>query len=285
MAHRLRDAGALLRSRRAPLPRARRGRGRPDGATARSVSTCPHPARPRHGGHRRAAARPGTAPLAVAAGTAEPWRAGRLHPLQHVQFVPVQAPGEKRRRGLRHSRGNDASECHAVDRRPGPASGDQRGRHTRRGGGDSPGRPGRSRRGAAGRGVMRRGQLGRVVAALGHGRAPGWTGQLVRPGRPPLHGAPGDDDAGVSPVPRQRHRVPEDGGHQRLLSPRARPPLPAGTNPVTRAHARRDGTGGGRHDGPRHPALGLRLVGRPRRGLAGHVRGPAASGQPCDRGA
>ena len=36
---------------------------------------------------------------------------------------------------------------------------------------------------------------------------------------------------------------------------------------------------------PGIPRVGVRLVGRPRRGLAGDVRGPAASRQPGDRGA
>ncbi len=103
------------------------------------------------------------------------------------------------------------------------------------------------------------------------------------PRRPALHGAPGDDDAGVPSVPRERHRVSEDRGHQRLLPSRARPALSARANPVTGTHAWRDGAGGGRHDGARNPALGLRLVGRARRGLAGDVRGPAASRQPGDR--
>ena len=46
-------------------------------------------------------------------------------------------------------------------------------------------------------------------------------GQFVRPGRPALHGAPRDDDAGVPSVPDERHGVPEDRGDQRLLPARA----------------------------------------------------------------
>ena len=105
LAHRLRDARALLRAGRAALPRARRGRRRPDGAAARAVSACAPSRTP-------AAWRciveqlraQGLHPVAAAAGAAEPGRAGRLHPVQHLQFVSVQAAGEKRRRGLRHAR-------------------------------------------------------------------------------------------------------------------------------------------------------------------------------------
>ena len=53
-------------------------------------------------------------------------------------------------------------------------------------------------------------------------RASGRAGELVGARRPPLHGAPGDDDAGLRSAAEERHGVPEDGGDQRLLPARAR---------------------------------------------------------------
>ena len=44
--------------------------------------------------------------------------------------------------------------------------------------------------------------------------APGRTRQLVRTGRPALHGAPRDDDAGVPSVPAEPGGLPEDGRDQ-----------------------------------------------------------------------
>ena len=90
---------------------------------------------------------------------------------------------------------------------------------------------------------------------------------------------------GVPPVPRERHGVSEDRRHQRLLPPGTGPPLSARADSVPGTHARRDGAGGRRHDGPRDSAVGLRLVGRAWRGLARDVRGPAPSRQPGDGGA
>ena len=65
--------------------------------------------------------------------------------------------------------------------------------------------------------VVRRRELGGAAAAVGRRRAPARPGQFVRPGRPPLHGPPGDDDAGLPSVPEERHRLPEDRRDQRFL--------------------------------------------------------------------
>ena len=54
--------------------------------------------------------------------------------------------------------------------------------------------------------VVRRGELGGAAAALGQRRASRRPGEFVGPRRPPLHGAPGDDDAGVPSVPEEPRR-------------------------------------------------------------------------------
>ena len=84
--------------------------------------------------------------------------------------------------------------------------------------------------GAARHRLVRRGQLGGAAAAVGDGRASRRPGQFLRPGRPPLHGAPGDDDArAFHPLRKNADGVPEDGGDQRLLPARRRhAPYPLG---------------------------------------------------------
>ena len=72
-------------------------------------------------------------------------------------------------------------------------------------------------------------------------RASARAGELVRPGRPALHGAPCDDDAGLPSVPAELDRVPEDGGDQRLLPARRRHAVPARTDSVAGADSRRHG--------------------------------------------
>ena len=72
-------------------------------------------------------------------------------------------------------------------------------------------------------------------------QAPARPRELVRPGRPALHGAPRDDDAGVQSAPEERHGLSEDRGHQRLLPAWARHDVPARADSVAGADARRDG--------------------------------------------
>ena len=78
-----------------------------------------------------------------------------------------------------------------------------------------------SRRGVARRRVVRRGELGGAAAAIGERQAPERAREFVGARRPPLHGAPRDDDAGVPSVPEERDGVPEDRRDQRLLFSRA----------------------------------------------------------------
>ena len=95
-------------------------------------------------------------------------------------------------------------------------------------------------------------------------------------GRPALHGAPRDDDAGVPSVPAEPGGLPEDGRDQRLLPPRAGRRAAPGTDPVAGENARGDGADR-RAVGA---APGIRRLGGARRRLAGHDRGPAAAREP-----
>ena len=118
VADRLRHARAVLRAGRTALPRARTARRRSDRAAARTVSVRAGSALARNGGDRRAArgARDSIRRRCRSA-CCEPGEAGRLHPLQHVQLVPVQAPREERSGRLLHPPGDPAAERHAVDER------------------------------------------------------------------------------------------------------------------------------------------------------------------------
>ena len=92
---------------------------------------------------------------------------------------------------------------------------------------DSGGRRGRaqrrdhSRRRHAHHRVVRCRQLCGVASAIGERHPSRRPRELVRTGRAPLHGAPRDDDAGVSSAAEERHGVSEDRGDQRFLLPRA----------------------------------------------------------------
>ena len=116
-----------------------------------------------------AAARAGTASLAAAARRAASRRAGRLPPLQHLQFVRLPHPRQERRGRLRHparARSGRTSRC-------GPT------RCARRLITDAAGAPGRRRSRSSATGatvrvdaplfvvVVRRGQFRRAAAALG----------------------------------------------------------------------------------------------------------------------
>ena len=121
VAHRLRHACALLRTRRAAVSRPRAAGQRSDGAAARAVPLrARFRIRARHGRDSRRAAATGTASFAPAAGAHPPRRAGRLRAVQHLQLVSVQDPREERRRGLRHRAG--------ARRPPTSSSGPTRGR-------------------------------------------------------------------------------------------------------------------------------------------------------------
>ena len=163
--------------------------------------------------HRRAAASAGTASVAAAAGPAR-----ELHLLQHLQFVPLQDSREERCRSVR----GQAGDRRRPTSRCGPT------RCARKLITDGSGkkieaveieRDGivEARLRAARDRVVRRGELGGAAAAIGERQAPERPREFFRPRRQALHGAPGDDDAGVSSVSEERHRVPEDGGDQRLL--------------------------------------------------------------------
>ena len=155
------------------------------------------------------------------------------------------------------------------------SAGHQRKRHARRRrGGAASRRHARDTGTARGR-FMRRRQLRCPAAPLRDRGPPAGARQLLGPRRAPLHGAPGDHDAGVPSVPREYRRLPEDGGDQRLLPWRGGPRVPARPDPVAGAHARC-------HGADRRPvdsALGVRCLGCARRRLARDVRGSAESGQ------
>ena len=176
----------------------------------------------RHGTHCREAAAHGSPSIAAAARAAASWRERRLHSLQHLQFVRVQAPRKERSGRRLRSSCAAAPECHLVDQRVRAAPDHQCGRHAggRRGGRTE--RRERPRRSAALH--RRRGgdQFGGAAAAVPQRSAPGRSGQFVRPGGEALHGASRDDDAGVSSVQEELDRVSEDRRGERLLSRRGR---------------------------------------------------------------
>src|SRR6185436_16466953 len=103
-----------------------------------------------------------------------------------------------------------AAERHAVDARVRAPADHQRPRLE--GGSRRSGAPWRDHSGgSAGHcRLVRRGELGRAAAAVGERPASRRPRQLVGARRPPLHGAPRDDDAGVSPVQAERDGLPED---------------------------------------------------------------------------
>ncbi len=115
-----------------------------------------------------------------------------------------------------------SAERRAVDQRAARSAHRRSGRQEGRGGRGRAERRDASRRRVAGRRVVRRRQLGGAAAAIGQRRASRRPREFVRPRRPALHGAPGDDDAGVPSAAQERHRLSEDRRHQRLLLPRTR---------------------------------------------------------------
>ena len=164
----------------------------------------------------------GPASVAAAARAAAAGRIRRLHAVQHVQLVSVQGPREERRRSVLRSPGDGAAERRRCGRTrcarrliTDPSGAKVEAVEVERNGEtvrvDAPAR----------RRVVRRGELRGAAAAVGERRASRRPREFVGARRPALHGAPRDDDAGVSSVPAERDGVSEDGGHQRLLPARA----------------------------------------------------------------
>ena len=184
----------------------------------------PDSALARHGGDRRRLAAAGTASLAAAAWPDPAGRRGWLPAVQHLQLVPVPHPRQERRRDLRHRAGarrtrtsnlwTDAFARRLVDRsrrtagsRPSKWNADGETRQTVR----------------AGLFVVSCGAVNSAALLLrsGNGARDG-LGQFLRTRGQALHGAPGDHDAGLSPVQEERDRLPEDRRDQRFLPARVR---------------------------------------------------------------
>ena len=119
-------------------------------------------------------------------------------------------------------------------------------------------------------------------------RAPARPGEFVGPRRPPLHGAPGDDDAGLPSVPEERRRCSRRRWRSTTSTAAARArPIRSGRSSRragrTRSWRRSSATRGYKGIEMRHSAVGLRRVGVARRRLAGDDRGSAAARQPRAR--
>jgi choline dehydrogenase-like flavoprotein len=99
------------------------------------------------------------------------------------------------------SAGDREAERHALDQRPRRAADHRSRRKEGRRGRDRAGRPHGSRRGGALRRVVRCRELRRPAPAIGQQPASRGPREFVGAGGPALHGAPRDDDAGLSPVP------------------------------------------------------------------------------------
>ncbi len=222
--------------------------------------------------HRRAAATPGPASVAAAARPVPGEPDGcilcntcnsfpcKMHAKSEADVCcvrPAARAAERRRCGpTRFAR-------RLVTDAAGTQGRGRRGRAERR---DDP------RRGVARRRVVRRGQLRGAAAAIGERRASERPRELVGSGRPPLHGAPGDDDAGVPPVPGERRRC------SRRRSPSTTSTCADRTRAIRSARSsRRDARTASwrRRSCPRVPLVGVRRVGGARRRLAGDVRGSA----------
>ena len=118
VAHRVRHARALLRPRRTPLRRARRGRRRPDGAAALgpvSASAAPPQSGDRRG--RRAIACPGHEPVPDSVFRAGPC-GRRLRALQHLRRFPLPPGCQGRRRDVPHRPGVAARERRTANGGP-----------------------------------------------------------------------------------------------------------------------------------------------------------------------
>ena len=161
------------------------------------------------GGDRRAAARArGCIPSPLPLGLLRPGEADGCMLCNTCNSFAVQAAREERRRRLLRAPGDGAAERHAVDQRARAPADD---RSVRPAGSrrveverDGETRARRRRRWSscrAARSTPRRCCCDRRATA--HPERPG---EFVGPGRPALHGAPGDDDAGLPSVPQERRR-------------------------------------------------------------------------------
>ena len=224
VADRLRDARAVVRRGRAPLPGARRGGQRPDRPRPQAV---PAPAGARTSPRSRPSSsrlpRAGRHAVVPPARADLPGRARRLHPVQHLQLLPVPGARQGRRRHggpVPRARRRQRQPLDRLQGRAGPHRRLGAAGHRRR---RTPwGRPGDRPRGR-GRALRRRGELRGADAAQRHRPPSRRAGQQHRARGPPLHGPPRDDDGGVPPAPGQPDGLPEDRRHQRLL------PLGTGT--------------------------------------------------------
>ena len=286
VADRLRDARAVLRSRRAAV----------SGCAARSATIPPSRRAGRIRSRRcrtrpgwrdwRGAARAGTAPVAAAARLAEPRRAGRLPPVQHLQLVRLPDPREERcgrDRGAARDRSTRTS-------RSGP------GAFARRLFTGCP-RAARSRRSSSsGTATIERVFASTVIVSCG---AVNSAALLLRSASATHPDGLANSSGLVGrrymahlatmlrgrALAEERRRVPEDAGDQRFLPAPARPRRIRSANPVAGTNAPDHGQGDRRHlelQGHRDAldsAVGVRRVGVARDRLAGDDRGPAGSGQ------
>ena len=221
----LRRLRALVHQGRAAVPGARQRRRGPDRGPpqralplARGLARAPDPGDLRRPGQGRLP----PVPRAVR-DHAERGRPAtqHLHPLRLVRRLPVPGARQGRRRGHRGPAAARPAQRHPAHRRRGDQAGD---RQLRPHGHRSRGVPGRRARGLPGRhrGRLRRGgQQRQDPAQLGQRRPPERPGERVRSGGTQLHVPQLQGDRG--PVQgAERHRLPEDAGHQRLLLRRPR---------------------------------------------------------------
>ena len=140
-----------------------------------------------------------------------------VHSLPDLQLVSVPRRHEERCRVLRDRPGGVSAERHPSDASDGPSA-DHRLIRTPSSGrrGRAPG-DARTDRHVARHLVSRRRELERAPLSIGERSSPERTRELVGSRRAQLHGAPGDDDAGVLAVAVERRRFPEDRRHQRFL--------------------------------------------------------------------
>ena len=128
---------------------------------------------------------------------------------------------------------------------------------------------------------MRRGELRGAAAALGERQASERPRELVGARGQALHGAPGDDDAGLPSVPEERRRCFRRPWRSTISTSAGR---------TRRIRSAKSSRRGGRTASWRRrlyavdSAVGRTSMGGARRGLAGDVRGSAATREPGDGG-
>ncbi len=281
----LRRLRALVHQGRAAVSGARqRRRGPHRGAPVRPLSLARGLPRAPDPAHLR---RPGQGRVPpVPRALRDPARRGRpapqhLHPVHLVRRVPVPGPRQVRRRYHRGPPGARPGQRHPGHRRRGDQAGDGR---LRADGHRGRGLPERRPRGLHGghRGRLRRRREQRQdPAQLRQRRSPERAGQRLRPGRPQLH-VPQLPGRGGPVQGEERHRLPEDAGHQRLLLRHRGLRVPGRQHPDDRQVQRR---GDARRKAeadqvrPRMVPVGRRGA---RRGLLADHRGPAGVLEPGD---